>query len=119
MDTEAGLLGFDRNYFRAQVGGLSQIAGELMQVDPKVIDLGWGELRGAIAKLDEKSLRTQGARKSLMDRYLASFRAREAGDAAAAQSGLKTLAASLPASVTPEAGQKISTLIDSQLAKNA
>ncbi len=99
--------------------GLSQIAGELMQVDPKVIDLGWGELRGAIAKLDEKSLRMAGARKSLMDRYLAAFRAREAGDAAATQSGLKSLAASLPASVTPEAGQKISTLIDSQLAKNA
>ena len=119
MDTEAGLLGFDRNYFRAQVGGLSQIAGELMQVDPKVIDLGWGELRSAILKLDEKSLRADGARKSLMDRYLAAFRAREAGDAAATQSGLKTLAASLPASVTPEAGQKISTLIDSQSAKSA
>lgn len=119
MDTEAGPLGFDRNYFRAQVGGLSQIAGDLMRVDPKVIDLGWGELRAAILKLDEKSLRTADSRKSLMDRYLAAFHAREAGDATGTQSGLKILAAALPTNVTPETGRKISTLIDSQMAKSA
>ncbi len=121
MDTEAGPLGFDKNYFRAQVGGLSQIAGDLMRVDPKVIDLGWGEIKSAIAKLDDKVFlkadSSKEQRQALLDRYGAAFRAVEAGDHAKSQAMLKSLSASLPSQVAPDAGQKVAALIDTQMAK--
>ena len=119
FDTEAGLAGFDKDYFRAQIGGLSQIAGDLMRVDPKVIDLGWGELKSAIAKLDDKSFvkDAKEQRTALLDRYLAAFRAVEAGDRAESQEVLKSLSASLPSAVSPDAAQKLTVLIDNQRTK--
>src|SRR5258708_9594476 len=53
VDTEAGAHGFDQNYFVQQVAGLSQLAGELMHVNPRVIDLGWGALKSAPANLPD------------------------------------------------------------------
>ena len=121
MDTEAGPQGFDKNYFRSQVGGLSQIAGDLMRVDPKVNDLGWGELRSAIAKLDDKAFlkpdSSKEQRQALLDRYFAAFRALESGNHSGMQEALKGISGSLPSAVVPDAGQKVSTLIDMQLAK--
>ena len=121
IDTEAGPSGFDQNYFRSQVGGLSQIAGNLMRVDPKLIDLGWGELKSAIAKLDDKSfLKADSAieqRQALLDRYIAAFRAVEAGNQDKSQEALKNLSARLPSTVTPDAGQRVDALIETQLAK--
>ena len=42
-----------------QVAGLSQIAGELMQVKPIVIDLGWGELKTAVMALKDPAALAQ------------------------------------------------------------
>lgn len=51
LQTEAtgeGILGFESAYFIKQVAGLSQIAGNLMLVDPLVIDLGWGQIKSGL-----------------------------------------------------------------------
>jgi len=121
MDTEAGAQGFDRNYFRAQVAGLTQIAGDLMRVDPDVIDLSWGELKSAIANLDDKVFlkpdSSRDQRQALLEHYVSVFRAVESGNRNGTQSALKSLAAGLPATISPDARDKVSLLIDKQLAK--
>jgi len=99
VDTEAGPHGFDENYFVAQVAGLSQIAGEFMQVRPLVIDLGWGELKTAVVALKDAAAVAQ---------YVDVFRNVEAGRNDQARSGLKDLAAK---------HATLNTLIDAQLAK--
>ena len=99
VDTEAGPHGFDENYFVAQVAGLSQIAGEFMQVRPIVIDLGWGELKTAVLALKDPAALAQ---------YVDVFRKVESGRQEQARSGLKDLAAKHAA---------LNTLIDAQLAK--
>ena len=99
VDTEAGPHGFDENYFVAQVAGLSQIAGEFMHVRPRVIDLGWGELKTAIIKMKDEAAMAQ---------YVDAFRKIEAGRDAEASSALKNIAEKHPA---------LSTQIDAQRAK--
>jgi len=99
VGTEAGPHGFDENYFVAQVAGLSQIAGEFMQVRPLVIDLGWGELKTAVVALKEPTALAQ---------YVDVFRNVEAGSHEQARSGLKDLAAKYVA---------LNKLIDAQLAR--
>jgi hypothetical protein len=99
VDTEAGMHGFDENYFVAQVAGLSQIAGEFMQVRPLVIDLGWGELKTAVVALKDPAALAQ---------YVEIFRNVEVGKNEQARRGLKDLAAK-------HAG--LSTQIEAQLAK--
>ena len=99
VDTEAGPHGFDENYFVAQVAGLSQIAGEFMQVRPLVIDLGWGELKTAVIALKDPAALAQ---------YVDVFRKVEAGSHEQARSGLKDLAAKHVA---------LNKLIDAQLAR--
>jgi len=99
VDTEAGPHGFDENYFVAQVAGLSQIAGEFMQVKPTVIDLGWGELKTAVIALKDPAVLAQ---------YVDVFRKVEAGKHEQARSGLKDLA---------EKHAALNKLIDTQLAK--
>jgi hypothetical protein len=99
VDTEAGMHGFDENYFVAQVAGLSQIAGEFMQVRPLMIDLGWGELKTAVVALKDPAALAQ---------YVEIFRNVEVGKNEQARRGLKDLAAK-------HAG--LSTQIEAQLAK--
>jgi hypothetical protein len=99
VDTEAGPHGFDENYFVAQVAGLSQIAGEFMQVRPLVIDLGWGNLKTAVIALRDPAALAQ---------YVDVFRKVEAGKHEQARSGLKELA---------EKHAALNTLADAQLAK--
>jgi len=99
VDTEAGMHGFDEHYFVAQVAGLSQIAGEFMQVRPIVIDLGWGELKTAVMALKDPAALAQ---------YVQVFRNVEAGKHEQARGGLKELAAK---------HAPLNTLIDAQLAK--
>jgi hypothetical protein len=101
VDTEAGPHGFDENYFVAQVAGLSQIAGEFMQVRPLVIDLGWGQLKTAVAALKDPAALAQ---------YVDVFRSMESGRNDQARGGLKDLASK---------HTTLSTLIDAQLAKMA
>ena len=101
VDTEAGSHGFDENYFVAQVAGLTQIAGEFMQVRPVVIDLGWGELKTAIVALKDPAALAQ---------YVDIFRSVEAARHDQARSGLKDLAAK---------HATLNARIDAQLAKLA
>jgi hypothetical protein len=99
VDTEAGAHGFDENYFVAQVAGLSQIAGEFMQVRPIVIDLGWGELKTAVMALKDAAALAQ---------YVDVFRNVESGKLEQARSGLKDLAAK---------HAPLTKLVDAQLTK--
>jgi TAT (twin-arginine translocation) pathway-exported protein len=99
VNTEAGPHGFDETYFVAQVAGLTQIAGEFMQVRPIVIDLGWGELKTAVIALKDPAALAQ---------YVDVFRKVEAGKHDQARSGLKDLA---------EKHATLNKLIDAQLAK--
>lgn len=86
VDTEAGPNGFDENYFVQQVAGLSQLAGELMVVHPRVLDLGWGTLKSAIVKLEDPN------RQKLLDQYVTAFRHVERGDVGQAKASLQALA---------------------------
>ena len=99
VDTEAGMHGFDENYFVAQVAGLSQIAGEFMHVRPRVIDLGWGDLKSSILKMKDQQLMAQ---------YVDAFRKVEAGKDAEASSALKEIGEKHPT---------LSAAIDAQRAK--
>jgi len=42
-------MGFSPEYFVQQVAGMSQVVGNLMVVDPLVIDFGWGRLKSGLA----------------------------------------------------------------------
>jgi hypothetical protein len=103
VDTEAGPHGFDQTYFVQQVAGLTQLAGELMLVDPRVIDLGWGTLKSAILKLDESN------RQTLINQYVQAFRLVERGALPEARAALKPLATT--AALKP--------LVDDQMTKLA
>ena len=114
LDTEAGPHGFDENYFVRQVAGLTQITGELMLVKPIVIDLTWGELKSALAKLPDTALGHQG-RQALMGHYTAAFRNVEAGRDG--KSALIAFKENLAKSVAPESRAGVSGLVDVLLAK--
>ena len=121
VDTEAGPHGFDEKYFVQQVAGLTQIAGDLMQVKPAVIDLGWGALKSALVTLPDSGFaapqKAAEQRKALVDQYVAAFRKVEVAQNADAKSSLKTLAANVGAWVAPDKQTALSTLIDGQVAK--
>ena len=121
VDTEAGPAGFDKNYFVQQVAGLTQIAGALMLVDPRVIDLGWGELKSAIVALkDTGFVAPQEAavqRLRLLDQYVAAFRHVEAGARDKGATALKDLSTSVASRVTATDRAAIARLVDAQLAK--
>jgi hypothetical protein len=123
LDTEAGVHGFDQNYFVQQVAGLSQLAGELMRVDPRVIDLGWGALRSALANLPDKAFvavpDAAEQRRTLTNQYAAAFRHVEAGARAEAKRALADLAANATAWVVPDQLGSLRGLVDGQLAKLA
>ena len=106
-----------------QVAGLSQIAGELMLVDPRVLDLGWGKLRSALMTLPDSSFAadddTRAQRQKLLQQYVAAFRQVEASAFDQAGGTLKDLAADVAASVVTAQQSVIKGLIDAQLAKLA
>lgn len=99
VDTEAGPHGFDEQYFAQQVAGLTQITGDLMRVDPRVIDLGWGAIKTAIVKLKDDDLTARGdaatQRRALVEQYVAAFRHAERGAMTEAAAALNTLDASV------------------------
>jgi hypothetical protein len=121
LDTEAGAHGFDKDYFVQQVAGLSQLAGELMQVEPLVIDLGWGKLKSALANLPDAGFAARedaaAQRRMLLDQYVAAFRQVEAGARDAARSMLKELSASIATRIAGEQHATVDALIDTQLGK--
>ncbi len=121
IDTEAGMHGFDKDYFVQQVAGLSQLAAEFMLVKPLVIDLGWGKLKSALAKLPDSAFTApqEGPtrRRALLDQYAAAFRHVEAADLSRAGSTLRSLLADISARVATEQQGVLRALVDAQLAK--
>ncbi len=121
VDTEAGMHGFDRNYFVQQVAGLSQLAGEFMLVKPQVIDLGWGGLKSAIVKLPDSGFvgarDAKAHRETLVGQYVAAFREVERGDLGAARVALKSLSENIAGLVVSEQQGALRALVDGQAAK--
>jgi hypothetical protein len=123
VDTEAGPAGFDERYFVQQVAGLTQVTGDLMRVDRRVIDLGWGELKSALINLKDESVGGAGdarARKeALVAEYTTAFRQVEAGTRDSAAATLKSLSKVVSDRVAPEAREAIVSRIEAQVAKLA
>ena len=121
IDTEAGAHGFDKDYFVQQVAGLTQLAGELMLVEPLTIDLGWGTLKSALVKLKDASFvvpqEAAAQRPKLVEQYVATFRHAEAGALDAAKGALNELAANVVAAVATDQQGALGALIDGQRAK--
>jgi hypothetical protein len=123
IDTEAGMLGFDKEYFVQQVAGLTQLSGELMLVDPLVIDLGWGKLKSALVKLKDAAFvapqEAAANRQTLVEQYAAAFRQVEAAAHDKAGATLKEIATNVSACVVPERQHALHALLDEQRAKLA
>jgi hypothetical protein len=121
VDTEAGAHGFDKDYFVQQVAGLTQLAGELMLVKPRVIDLGWGTLKSALVNLKDSGFAAPhdaaAHRRTLVDQYVSAFRHVEAGALEEASVALKDLAANLTAFVVPDQLGAIAALVEGQREK--
>jgi hypothetical protein len=121
VDTEAGPHGFDEHYFVAQVAGLSQIAGEFMHVKPTVIDLGWGELKTALATLKAADFVTSAdadaQKHRFVSQYVDAFRKIEQANYPQARAALTDLSAAIKTAVVSEKRAGINTLIDAQLSK--
>ncbi len=121
LDTEAGAHGFDRDYFVQQVAGLSQLAGELMLVEPRVIDLGWGELKSALVNLEDQAFvappEAVARRRALLAQYVAAFRQVEAAALDQARNSLKDLAANAASWVAADQKKALGALLEGQLAK--
>jgi hypothetical protein len=115
------MLGFDKEYFVQQVAGLTQLSGELMLVDPLVIDLGWGKLKSALVKLTDAAFvaprEAAATRQMLVAQYVAAFRLVEVAAHHKAGATLKELAINVSASVAPERQLALHTLLDEQRAK--
>jgi hypothetical protein len=122
-DTEAGAHGFDQDYFVRQVAGLTQLAGELMLVNPLVIELGWGALKSALVNLRDVGFvaprEAAAHRQTLVSQYVSAFRHVEAGTMDKAKDALNDLAAGVAARVVTEQQGAINALVDGQRAKLA
>jgi hypothetical protein len=125
VDTEAGPHGFDEHYFMQQVAGLSQIAGDMMKVHPRVIDLGWGTVKSAIATQKDtafaKPSDAAASRQALLSQYTAAFRQVESGAVAKGVAALKDLSAQVGKNIAADADQQhaVTSLIDAQIQKLA
>jgi hypothetical protein len=121
VDGEAGPHGFDENYFLQQVAGLSQLAGELMSVQPLVIDLGWGALKTTIVGLRDASFvsprEAAAHRGALLKMYVEGFRRVESGVPTAARNALNDLGAAVATWIVPADRDALRSAIDRQLAK--
>jgi hypothetical protein len=122
IDTEAGVHGFDKDYFVQQVAGLSQLAGEFMIVKPLVIDLEWGTLKSALLGIQDSGFASGDAaahRQTLVNQFVAAFRHVEAGTTEDATSALHGLAANISAWVAPDQQHALRASVDGLLAKLA
>jgi hypothetical protein len=120
-DTEAGAHGFDEDYFVQQVAGLTQLAGELMLVNPLTIDLGWGALKSALVGFKDSDFvvpeGAAAARKNLVEQYVVAFRLVEAGGRDAATRALNDLAGNISTAIVSDQQGVIKALVDGQRAK--
>ena len=113
---------FDKNLFHTQVAGLTQITGELMLVNPLVIDLKWGNLRSAIRTLPDAAFvdptKAATQRDALWDQYEDIFRDVEFGEYREAKAKLEnSLKNKISAWVVQANQAALFTLIDGQIAK--
>jgi hypothetical protein len=121
VDTEAGVDGFDKDYFVQQVAGLSQLAGEFMLVKPLLIDLGWGALKSALLKLPNSGFvsphEAPVQRQKLVNQYTSAFRHVEAGATGAARGALESLSANISVWLASDRQLALSKLVEGQRAK--
>ena len=121
VDTEAGMHGFDSDYFVQQVAGLSQLAGEFMLVKPLVIDLGWGILKSALLKLSNAGFiapqEAASHRQTLVNQYITAFRHVEAAALTEARGALNSLSGNISAWVADDQQSALRALVEGQLAK--
>jgi hypothetical protein len=61
---------FDKDLFWTQIAGMSQVIGELMLLDPIVIDNVWGELTNAITSLPNEAFQSPTAAPERKDALL-------------------------------------------------
>jgi len=115
FNTEAPI---DSEYFVRQVAGLTQITGDLMRVDPRVIDLGWGRMKTAIVTMKDTAFVSAADaaahRQALLAQYLEAFRLVEKGDPGKGAEMLRALSASGSTRLTPDARAELNTLVDAQ-----
>jgi hypothetical protein len=92
-----------------------------MLVEPRVIDLGWGELKSAIVALKDTafiaSQEPAVQRLGLLDQYVAAFRQVEAGARDKGATLLNDLSTSVAGRITPTDRAPIAKLVAAQLAK--
>jgi hypothetical protein len=123
VDTEAGMQGFDKNYFVQQVAGLTQLAGEFMVVKPVVIDLGWGAIKSALDKLPDSGFvsapEAAPHRQALVNQYAAAFRHVEAASLSEAREALNGLSGNISSWVVKEQQAALRALVEGQFAKLA
>ncbi len=121
IDTEAGMRGFDKDYFVQQVAGLAQLAGEFMLVKPLVIDLGWGMLKSALVKLPDSAFAApedaKARRQALVDQYAAAFRLVESAALDNAQAALQSLSVNISTSLAGDQQAALQALVEKQRAK--
>lgn len=131
--TFAGIETFDENYFVTQVAGLSQIVGNLMLVDTRLIDLGWGQLKSGLVCTSSVYCSTAPStgllpdsafvspadastlRANLLTIYNNMFTALQNGDYPGAKTQLQSLETAVKSSVSDPS--KLSALIEAQIAK--
>lgn len=135
IDTEAGPMGFSPDYFVEQVAGMSQVIGNLMVVDPLVIDFGWGDLKSGLACHDKILCTTapktgylpdsqfndpataSSTRTQLIALYNVAMTQLEQGLYGQAKSELASLQQAIAASVKEPNQTALNLLITGQLAK--
>jgi hypothetical protein len=102
------------------VAGLTQLAGELMQVRPQVIALNWGTLKSVIVKLPNAAFGApQDAaahRQTLLNQYTLAFRHNEATALPDARAALRDLSASVSKFVVGDQQSTVRTLVENQIA---
>ena len=135
IDTEAGPMGFSPEYFAQQVAGMSQVIGNLMVVDPLVIDFGWGKLKSGLACPDIIACTTApstgylpdsqfndpqnaaSVRTQLIAQYNAAMSQLQQGLYQQTQNKLQSLQQAISASINDPNQTALSLLISAQLAK--
>ena len=135
LDTEAGSPGFEPDYFVQQVAGMSQVIGNLMVVDPLVIDFGWGRLKSGLACADRILCTTNpitgvlpnsqftnpalasAIRSKLIFEYNNAMTFLANGQYAQAKSQLQNLQTSITATIKDPNQTALNILISAQLAK--
>jgi len=128
-------LGFSPEYFIQQVAGMSQVIGNLMVVDPIVLDLGWGPIRAGlqcqIAAIcsttpttgflaDAKFVNPANApatRQMLVNEYLAMTDLLEQGQYNHVRTALTQLQADITANIADPNRTALNLLITGQIAK--